>query len=55
MVHSSQLSERALYKPKYSKNKFQKMASMKDKRYAHAGMFYTKLKGIMVFGGIGED
>ena len=44
-----------MYKPKYSKNKFQKMAGMKDKRYSHTGMFCTRLKGIVVFGGVGED
>ena len=53
MMHSSELSERTLFKPKYSKNKFQKMASMKDKRYSHTGMYSTKLKSILVFGGIG--
>ena len=55
MVHSSEFSERTLYKPKYSKNKFQKMASMNQKRYDHTGIYCTKLKSVLVFGGINEN
>jgi hypothetical protein len=55
MVHSSDFSERTIFKPKYSKNKFQKMASMAVKRYAHTGIYCSRLKGILVFGGLNED
>lgn len=53
MNHSNELSPRTLYRPKYSRNRFQKMPSMSKKRYSHMGIYSNKLKSVLVFGGRG--
>ena len=54
MMHSSELSERSLYKPKYANNKFEKMAGMHYCRHSHTGMYCSKVKSIIVFGGTNQ-
>lgn len=54
MIHSNELNQRTLYRPKYSSNKFEKMASMNKRRYSHTGIYCSNLKSILVFGGINE-
>ena len=41
-------------RPKFSRNKFQKMASMNKKRYGHMGIYNYKLKCVFVLGGMNE-
>lgn len=41
-------------RPKYSANRFQKVASMNSKRYAHTGLYIAKIKSVLVFGGMNE-
>lgn len=51
----NELSPRRLSRPKYARNRFQKMASMGKKRYAHMGIYCNKLKSVLVFGGRNEN
>ena len=50
----NELSPHALIKPKYSRNRFQKMGSMSKKRYSHMGIYSNKLKSVLIFGGKNE-
>jgi hypothetical protein len=54
MPVQSDMSERTMFKSKYSSNKFQKMASMSRKRYGHFGIFHMQLRCVFVFGGCNE-
>jgi hypothetical protein len=50
----TELTARIEARPKYSANKFQKVASMISRRYGHMGIYIQKLKGVLVFGGIND-
>lgn len=50
----AELTVRSDAKPKYSANKFQKIASMINRRYGHMGIYVQKLKSVLVFGGIND-
>ena len=52
--NNNELSPHALIKPKYSRNRFQKMGSMSKKRYSHMGIYSNKLKSVLIFGGKNE-
>ena len=54
MGRGSELSPRTLHRPKYSRNRFQRMAYMAQKRYAHMGIYSSKMKSVLVFGGRNE-
>ena len=53
-VGQTEMTVRTDARPKYSANKFQKIASMTSRRYGHMGIYIQKLKSVLVFGGINE-